>query len=220
MGNAMSSAMHTVQVSVRYAVPLVAAGLNAAIAGRPGMTIVPDGADVVVADLPDALCLVRGRDPRLATRRATAPRVLVVASADQEHVVRHAFESGVHGYLMLGCDVDELDRAIRILAAGGRYACPSAAQRMAQSFTREPLTARENEVLRVLMRGVSNKEIARELLIAIGTVKAHVKSIMNKLEARCRTEVVTIATERGLLDERLPTKAPRVREPLAIGFSA
>lgn len=200
----MMPGIHTVHVSVRHAVPLVACGLHAALAARTGMVVVPDAADVVVADLPEALRLLCERDRPPAARRADGPRVLVVASADPEHVVRQAFAWGIRGYLTVGCAIDELDRAIRVVATGARYVCATAARDMAQSLAREPLTPRENDVLRVLMRGACNKDIARELRIALGTVKAHVKAIMDKLDARCRTEVVSIATERGLVDDRVP----------------
>jgi two-component system NarL family response regulator len=86
---------------------------------------------------------------------------------------------------------------------------------LTQVVVRARLTSREGEVLCLLAKGMSNKSIARVLDIADGTVKSHVKSIMSKLGASCRTEAASIATERGLVD--VPeTPLPRVKQyPLA-----
>lgn len=86
------------------------------------------------------------------------------------------------------------------------------AQRIAADFAREPLTTREEDVLQLLARGLCNKSIAGRLGIAVGTVKAHVKSIFGKLEASSRTEAASIATELGII--AIPGVAPR--EALAL----
>ena len=98
------------------------------------------------------------------------------------------------------CSAGELVDAIETLAAGALYVGPDVAQRMAAAMSRDALTSREGEVLRLLARGQCNKTIARELGIAVGTVKTHVKGIMAKLDASSRTEAASIAAEKGIVD--------------------
>ena len=101
-----------------------------------------------------------------------------------------------------------------MLGRGLRYLGLEVSQRMADSLTRETLTARESEVLRLLAAGLCNKSIASRLLIGVGTVKAHVRGIMGKLGASSRTQVVTIAAQRGLVDEPpLSLPVPAREEP-------
>lgn len=127
-------------------------------------------------------------------------RVLVMSARDREHEIRSALEQGVQGYLPVACSPHELVAAVLSLARGQRYLAPAVAARMAESFGREAMTLREQEVLALLACGECNKSIARQLDIAIGTVKAHVKSIMHKLGASSRTKAICVANERGLID--------------------
>jgi DNA-binding NarL/FixJ family response regulator len=117
----------------------------------------------------------------------------------REQEVRRALEAGVQGYVLLGCSTIEMVEAVRVVGRGSKYLCLQVAQRMADSLTRENLTERELDVLALLSAGCSNKVIARDLDIAVGTVKAHVKGIMGKLAASSRTQAVTVAAERGLV---------------------
>ncbi|MET0209115.1 MAG: response regulator transcription factor, partial [Burkholderiaceae bacterium] len=107
---------------------------------------------------------------------------------------------GLHGLLLATCSARELVSAVLALAAGRSYVCAEVAQRMAEGFCREPLTAREEEVLGLLSRGRCNKAIGLQLGIAPGTVKSHVKAILGKLAASSRTEAASIATELGIID--------------------
>jgi DNA-binding NarL/FixJ family response regulator len=99
--------------------------------------------------------------------------------------------------------LSELVRAVLTLAQGRRYLSASISQQVADSFTREPLTARESQVLGLLAEGLCNKMIGRQLAIQAGTVKSHVKGILTKLEAASRTQAVSIAARRGLVTQRL-----------------
>jgi len=90
---------------------------------------------------------------------------------------------------------------VRAAAQGRRFLCHAAAQEVANSLTNEALTARERDVLLLLAQGRCNKTIASHLDIAVGTVKAHVRTIMSKLKASSRTEAACIAVARGLLPE-------------------
>lgn len=151
--------------------------------------------DLVVLD-PD------GGPDRLTRRRAAPsanPHVIVVAMAAQETDVRRAWEAGVRGYVILGGSAEEIVTAARAVAAGRRYLCPAATLLMADSLTQPVLTPREGDVLALVNRGHNNKEVARSLEISVGTVKSHMRGIMTKLGARCRTEALWIASQRGLI---------------------
>lgn len=205
--------MRRIRILVQHAEPLVTLGLVTALRQHPDFDVLEqgvhfqadrgDGLELVITDYVQALSMAAG-----SRRKAGAgPKVLVLTAQDREHDIRLALESGVHGYLLLGCELDELVSGVRMLARGSRYLCMEVAQRMADSLTRHALTSRESDVLRLLARGECNKAIARELDIAVGTVKAHVKAIMDKLNATSRTQAASVANERGLLDGRAPLRS-------------
>jgi two-component system NarL family response regulator len=200
-----------IRILVAHDSPVVAAGLVAALnagasfevqdataAGCDGLPRVTTS-DVVVVDYHRGLqwCNASFGRPDLMDR--AAPRVLVVSASDGEAEVRLALAAGVHGYLLTDCEIDELVRSVELVAAGGRYLCPSAANRIADSLCQEPMTRREADVMGLLMKGFSNKLIARELGIAVGTAKAHVKAILAKLGVTTRLQAVALATRRGLV---------------------
>lgn len=214
-----SSAMRNAQISVAVAHkdPLVRAGLTATLASEQDFDVSvfivnavsgpfmfdvqhgAKGADVVVADYETALTLFAPDPARAANGAAVPPRVMVVSHRDRESEIRHALNRGVHGYLLLGCDLDEMIKGVRALHRGQRHLDQSSAQRVVESLHHEPLTSREDDVLRLIAVGHLNKTIAGELHISLGTVKAHVKAILGKLGARTRTEAAAIAQRRGLL---------------------
>lgn len=160
---------------------------------------VAGGGEVIITDYERGMSLARASTS--AGRRSAVPaRVLVLSGRDREHDIRRALEQGVRGYLSCDCSAAELSEALRTVARGQRYLSKLAGDRMANSFGRESLTDREQEVLALLAHGECNKQIARRLDIAIGTVKSHVKSVMCKLGAANRTKAICIANERGLVD--------------------
>lgn len=201
--------MRTVEetrVLVMHEDPLVAAGIAAILHDRPGLAVTLDReaageeADVLVADYRrgmDYLAAAKCR-PAAGRRRPTA-RVMVVTPLDREWEVRCAVHAGVHGYVLQGCPIEELVEGVMALRIGQRYLSQVVARRVADSLAREQLTARETQVLGLLTAGSCNKSIARELGIAVGTVKMHVKGILKKLEATTRTHAVILAAERGLV---------------------
>jgi DNA-binding NarL/FixJ family response regulator len=199
-----------ISVLVMHADPLIAIGLAAALRQRLEFTVLvhkgddapAKGIDVVVTDYQDGVELVSAPSKRLPSLKAA--RVLVMTTHNREYEVRLALEAGVHGYLLLGCPIQELIAGVNALGRGSRYLCLAVAQRMAESLTREALTQREGDVLRLLVRGQCNKSIAKQLDIAVGTVKAHVKAIMGKLDASSRTQAASVAAQRGLIDDLLP----------------
>lgn len=209
----LQSAPAPISVAVAYKDPVVRAGLTSILTSEIGFDVSivtpawgtsveahPEAmsADVVVADYETALTIFDSGRPRAPRACAKVPRVMVVSHRDGESEIRHALDRGAHGYLLLGCRLDEMIDGVRALHRGQRHLGQSAAQRVVESLSYEELTVREGDVLRLVSMGCVNKTIAGELNIAIGTVKAHVKSILAKLGARTRTEAAAIAQRRGL----------------------
>jgi DNA-binding NarL/FixJ family response regulator len=217
-----SSALPAARISIAVAHkdPLVHAGLAASLASvrdfevrtptgdampapweRSAMPPAPGAPaiDVLVADYETALTYFDADRPTPNHVQAGRPRVMVVSHRDTESEIRHALNLGVHGYLLLGCAIDEMIEGVRALHRGQRHLDPHAAQRVVEGLNRKELTSREGDVLRLIAVGHVNKTIATELDISVGTVKAHVKAILAKFGARTRTEAASIAQRRGLL---------------------
>jgi DNA-binding NarL/FixJ family response regulator len=194
-------------VLVMHQDPLLRAGLVSAlrqhgpfdvhVEGSDSMAAEPGPIDVVIADYPNAMQLANPA-ARAARGQLAAARILTLTSHDREADIRRAIEAGVHGYLLVGGSIDELTEGVMMVANGMRYLCRSVAQRMADSLSRATLTSREIEVLELVVSGESNKAIARQLNIEVGTVKSHVSAIMAKLGAASRTQAAGIAAARGL----------------------
>lgn len=209
----MFNAPHNpIQVLVDHADPLVAVGLSTVLAEHADLMVLKKGEAAVAAgsnlvlilDYDRALRTVRDRRAGLLPKalglgRGLEARVLVVTSNDTEDEVMTALESGVEGYIELSCNVREIIEGVRSLARGSRYLCPMAASKVASGITRSPLTERETSVLHLVAAGKSNKAVGLQLNITPGTVKAHMKAILSKLNAQSRTEAATIARERGLV---------------------
>lgn len=187
---------------------VIASGLLVTLAGRAEFCVTSHAsqphaahaARVVIADHATGSTLARQRHPAA---------VLVITSFDREWEVRAALECGVKGYVMLSAGSDEIVAAVRAVGRGQRYLSDSVMPKIADSFSREPLTRRENDVLRLLAEGCCNKTIARRLGIGQGTVKSHLRSLMAKLGVHARTQAVIVATERGLVPSRPYQAAPR-----------
>jgi DNA-binding NarL/FixJ family response regulator len=127
----------------------------------------------------------------------------VYTSRCSEADVRLALRAGVLGYLVQGCSSEDATLATRAVHRGERYFCAVATERMANSLAHSALTAREIEVLELLADGLSNKLIARQMNLTVGTVKSHVGAILDKLGAISRTQAVIVATHRGLVQRSL-----------------
>lgn len=126
-------------------------------------------------------------------------RIIALTSYDGDQDIYRALEAGVRGYLLKEMVHTEVIRAIRVVHSGKRFVPPEVSQQLSEFFPDFALTARETEVLSLIALGLGNKEAADRLGTAAGTVKAHVQSILGKLNARDRTHAVTIALRRGIL---------------------
>jgi len=189
-----------VSVQLRHASALICAGLAALLDGCPDIALAAGTAggfcDVVVTDYDDGL----RRAQQAAVHRSLGPqRVLIVTQQDREWDVRAAVKAGVHGYVLQNSEPGELEAAVRALGNGQRYLTPVLGRSLADSLARVELTGREVDVLREMARGSCNKSIARDLGIGVGTVKTHVKSLLDKLGATARTHAVVLAAQRGLI---------------------
>lgn len=192
---------------------IVRSGLVALIDSEPDMQVVAqatDGAqavqcyeqqrpDVAVLDL--RMPVRSGLQAIEAIRRGHPDaQILVLTAYNGDEDIHQALAVGAQGYLLKSSTGDELIPAIRALAAGGRWIPQDVASRLAVRRTYEHLTHREIEVLKEIARGRANKEIAHELGITENTVKDHLKSILAKLHVSARTEAVTAAVQRGIIE--------------------
>jgi DNA-binding NarL/FixJ family response regulator len=190
-----------------HGTPLVRAGLEAALQAEHDLQIVPIpeiGATVVEADFPAASVVIADYDHGVrlaASAKSGAYRTLIVTEDDSESSICAAIEAGVQGYVLLGCPLDAIVRAVRSVDGGGTAMDPLVAGKFIKGSSGASLTARQTEVLHLLMSGLSNKDIAGRLAIIEGTVKTHVKAIFKKLGAVSRTHVIAIARQRGLVNE-------------------
>jgi DNA-binding NarL/FixJ family response regulator len=126
-------------------------------------------------------------------------RIILVSINDTAEDIHRALQAGAWGYIPKSCEKNAIVRAIRAVAAGERVLAPDLARKLEERNLQPLLSTRESEVLRLVAKGMANKQIASELAIGEPTVKSHVAHILEKLGAPDRTRAVTLAMERGLL---------------------
>jgi DNA-binding NarL/FixJ family response regulator len=207
---------------------LVRTGFRKILESEPDIEVVGeagDGSQAVeqaVLRRPDVI-LMDIRMPKLdgleASRRlAGKVRVLILTTFDLNEYVYEALRAGASGFLLKDAPADELVRAIRVVAGGEALLSPSITRRLIEEFARRPapserptaldeLTAREVEVLKLVARGLSNGEIAKELYLSEATVKTHVGRILQKLDLRDRVQAVVLAYESGLVQPGMASAA-------------
>lgn len=132
-------------------------------------------------------------------QESPAARVIVLTTFDGDEDIYRALQAGARGYLLKGTDTDALMDAIRAVHAGRSRIPPFVAERLAERMGGPALTARELDVLKCIVRGRSNKEIASDLCISEATVKTHINSILGKLGVGDRTQAATTALQRGIV---------------------
>jgi two-component system, NarL family, response regulator len=135
----------------------------------------------------------------LSGRRGPKPRIIVMTTYESEEDIRRTLKAGARGFLAKGTAPQQIRDAVRRVAQGESLLPPAIASKLAESMAHPELSERELQVLQYMASGRSNKEIGQVLYISENTVKAHVKSILAKLDAMGRTEAIAIATKRGLI---------------------
>jgi DNA-binding NarL/FixJ family response regulator len=152
-------------------------------------------------------------------------RVLVLTTYDLDQYVYEALKAGAAGFMLKASPPDRLAEAIELVAAGEALLAPSLTKRLIAEYVRRPppatgvpdalreLTARERDVLALVARGLTNEEIATELVVSLATVKTHVNRILGKLGLRSRAQAVVAAYEGGLVraGEAVASGEPRTR---------
>jgi DNA-binding NarL/FixJ family response regulator len=201
---------------------LVRTGLRLILDTEPDIEVVAEASngrqavDMAKALRPDVV-LLDIRMPELdgleATRQLLGDqatcRVVILTTFDLDQYVYEALQAGASGFLLKDTPAHQLVTAIRAAAAGDALLAPSVTRRLITEFTRrgpratpaalQAVTDRELDVLRLLARGLSNAEIAKELYIGEGTVKTHVARLLAKLGVRDRVQAVVLAYQSGLV---------------------
>ncbi|MEU1724479.1 response regulator [Actinomadura sp. ATCC 39365] len=208
----------TLKVVIADDEDLIRAGLRVIIDAEPGLSVVGEAGDgaavlpVVRRERPDVVLMdvrMPAMDGIQATRRLVAlddpPKVLVVTTFENDDHVYDALRAGASGFLLKRTRPDDLLQAIRLVAAGESLLFPAAIRTLAGRRPRahvpgiDRLTGREGDVLRLMTKGMSNTEIAAELVVSQETVKTHVGNVLAKLGARDRTQAVIAAYESGFV---------------------
>ncbi len=191
---------------------IVRQGLAALLTTVPGFVVVAQAADgqqavdlhrmyqpdITLMDLRlqrvngvEAIGMIRKESPQA--------RIIVLTTFDGDEDIYRALQAGARGYLLKGMEGDELMAAIRAVYAGKSRIPPPVAERLAERMSGTALTERETEVLRLIVGGNSNKEIAAALYISEATVKTHINSLFGKLGVSDRTQAATTALQRGIV---------------------
>ena len=126
-------------------------------------------------------------------------KIIVLTTYDGDEDIFRALQAGAQSYLLKGVSFEDLTEAIRMVHAGQKRIPAAVAERLAERFSVEPLTGRELQVLELIVRGKSNKEIGSDLKISEATVKSHINSLLSKLGVSDRTQAATTAIQRGLV---------------------
>jgi DNA-binding NarL/FixJ family response regulator len=216
----------TIRVLVVDDQPLIRAGFHKMVEARPDLEVVgeaADGAEAVAQARrlgPDVVLMdvrMPAMDGLEATRQLAGPgvanptKVLILTTFDLDEYVYEALRAGASGFLLKDAPPEELAAAIRVIAAGEALLAPSVTRRLIQRFADQPppkavdakalgrLTDRETEVLRLVARGLSNAQIATELVVSETTVKSHVAHLLMKLGLHDRVQAVVLAYETGFV---------------------
>ena len=221
---------------------LVRTGFRMILAEEEGIDVIGEAADgleaveMAVGLKPDVVLMdirMPGIDGIEATRRILAReldppvRILMLTTFDLNEYVYEALRAGASGFLLKDVPAEQLAAGVHVVAAGEALLAPTVTRRLIQEFARhapapEPpaaldeLTARELEVFKLVARGMSNAEIAAELIVSEATVKTHVARVLMKLSLRDRIQAVVLAYETGLVTPGADG-APRPGRPPAAG---
>jgi DNA-binding NarL/FixJ family response regulator len=200
--------------------PLVRAGLRAILQAYDDIEVVAEAGDGITAVAgarehdPDVV-LMDIRMPRLdgiqATQQLPGQRIIILTTFNLDQYILDALRAGASGFLLKDAPPRDLAHAIRVVAAGDALLSPAVTRRLVDQLAAGPapakpppdrmstLTERELEIFKLVARGLSNAEIARDLFITEGTVKSHVSRMLAKLGLRDRVQAAILAYETGLV---------------------
>ena len=219
----------TVRIVVADDQEMVRAGLRFVLDAEDDLEVVAEAGDgrealaVVARTRPDVVLMdirMPGMDGLAATRalleRDPGAHVVVLTTFDEDELLFEALRAGASGFLLKVSPPEQLIAAVRSAADGSALIDPAVTRRVIETFARQPappdppralaeLTPRELEVLRILARGLSNAEIATELVVSEATVKTHVARILMKLGLRDRAQAVVFAYEAGVIHPGRPS---------------
>ena len=192
--------------------PVVRAGLGSMLGTQPELELVGsassgEGALAMLKQREADVLLLDLRMPGLSgvetiqemKRKRNDAKVLILTSFETDEDIYRAVQAGARGYLLKDTSLKEMVEAIKAVHAGKRYLPRDIAERLAERMLRTDLTPRELQLLKMLSKGLTNKQIGQALGISDNTVKNHVNSIIEKLEVSDRTEAATTAIQRGLI---------------------
>jgi DNA-binding NarL/FixJ family response regulator len=213
----------TIRVLVADDQSMVRAGFRMLLGGEPDIEVVAEagtGREAIAkaGRFNPTVVLMDIRMPEMdgieATRRILAtegaPRILILTTFALDEYIYDALSAGASGFVLKDDPPEQLIEAVRTVAAGDALLSPEVTKRVIRQFNRLPrpsrpqgfeeLTAREHEIFRLIAGGLSNTEIARELVISDSTVKSHITHILQKLGLRDRVQLVVLAYRAGLID--------------------
>ncbi len=192
--------------------PVVRAGLASMLSTQPGIEVIGSASNgeealALLQEIAPDVILIDLRMPgmsgletmRAIKLRKDPPRIIVLTSFDTDEDIYQAVGAGAQGYLLKSTSQDELLEAIRLVRANQRYFPAHIAAQLTDRMTRSDLTPREHQILQLVARGLTNKEIGRVFGISDNTARNHVNNIIEKLEVSDRTEAATIAMRQGLV---------------------
>jgi DNA-binding NarL/FixJ family response regulator len=192
--------------------PVVRAGLSSMLGKHPGLELVgaatcAEEALALLKSCPADVVLLDLRMPKMSGIEAlqlirkliSPPQVIVLSSFEFEEEIYRAVKAGARGYLLKETSRDDIVAAIVTVHAGRQYFPPGIASRLSDRTHRSTLSPRELEILEMLSRGFTNKEIGRAFGISRYTVRNHINSINQKLEVCDRTEAASVAMKQGII---------------------
>jgi two-component system NarL family response regulator len=190
--------------------PALRAGLASILDSQPDFKVVGEagtGRETVLAKVAVDVYVVDLRMPdgdgveviQALLKRDPGTKVVVLTTYDNEEDVFRALEAGARGYLLKDTTMEELIEAIRRVHGGERHLPAAVASRLADRLVRPSLTPRELDVLRLVAKGRTNKELASAMFVSEETVKTHMKSLFQKLGVHDRAEAVSVSLKRGII---------------------